>query len=214
MVKGWCCSQPAIEKIIISDRSILDRLNYRVILQSIHNLEAWPRDALVGDSRIKWSLPARLVRCTSSWFIFSCVQRHSLLSGWIKGQNLSNFRPLRPLLVYIQLVFLLPKQLSPGLRLNSPCLICPTSNVTLVLLYTNFANISPFFFHNSINERSSLCRYNYFLLISEKHLGSFSDNIKEIWCDKILTYLLTYSMELPQIKSLPLKLLCCLFTYC
>jgi hypothetical protein len=66
MAKGYTrrCGlvrKPRVKKKIYSNKSgrtIPSRQNYRVILQSGHNLRAWPRAAWVGASCSKWSLPA------------------------------------------------------------------------------------------------------------------------------------------------------------
>jgi hypothetical protein len=128
VVVSWCANRKwkKIKIKIISGRTIPSRQNYRVISQSVHNLQAWPRAAWVGASSSKRLLPALFASCTLSCSNLSCAQCHSVVSDWVKEQDLRNFRPLRPPSVDIQLVFLLPKHLSPGLRhcfcSNSPML--------------------------------------------------------------------------------------------
>lgn len=155
---GWFANRKWKKK---SGTTIPSRQNYRVIL---HNFQAWPRAAWVGASCSKWSLPARFTSCTLSWSNLSCVQCYRAASGWEQKSDLRNFRPLfslspPPTGLIFNLCFF-----SSGTFLRDyaivfarilPCLICPTSNLILVLFS---------FFHNSISEWSSLCPYNYFLL--------------------------------------------------
>jgi hypothetical protein len=94
-----------------------------------------------------------------------------------------------------------------------PFFICPTSKLILVLFSTNFANISPSFFYDSINKWSSLCLYNYFLLKSERHLGSFFDTIRKIW-DKFNSLIPTfYFLSSGWERALPVTKISLLFMF-